>query len=66
MKDVKNQTMASESHDPAALVSVVSLKCVLRVAVRLLGRAGWNSRLKYVVYFEYPMGNIKTLLYMYS
>ena len=28
MKDVKNQAMASESHDPAALVSVVSLKCV--------------------------------------
>ena len=24
MKDVKNQAMASESHDPAALVSVVS------------------------------------------
>ena len=33
MKDVKNQAMASESHDPAALVLVVSLKCVLRVAV---------------------------------
>ena len=29
MKDVKNHTMASESHDPAAL------KCVLRIAVRL-------------------------------
>ena len=44
---MKNQAMASlgESHDPAALVSVVSLKYVLRVAVRLLGRAGWNSRL---------------------
>ena len=35
MKDVKNQAMASESHDPAALVSVVSLKCVLHVAVSL-------------------------------
>ena len=35
MKDVKNQAMASESHDPAALVSVVSLKYVLCVAVRL-------------------------------
>ena len=35
MKDVKNQAMASESHYPAALVSVVSLKCVLRVAVNL-------------------------------
>ena len=44
---MKSQAMASESHDPAALnlVSVVSLKYVLRVAVRLLGRAGWNSRL---------------------
>ena len=47
MKDVKNQAMASESHDPAILVSVVSLKCVLRIPVRLLSRAGWNSRLKY-------------------
>ena len=27
--------MASESHDPTALVLVVSLKCVLRVVVRL-------------------------------
>ena len=36
---MKNQAMASESHDPAALVSVVSLKCVLRVAVR----AGWYA-----------------------
>ena len=45
-----NQAMASESHDPAALVSVVSLKYVLRVAVKLLGRAGWNSRLKSVVF----------------
>ena len=35
MKDEKNQAMASESHDPAALVSVVSLKCVLRAAVNL-------------------------------
>ena len=35
MKDVKNHAMASESHDPAALVSLVSLKCVLCVAVRL-------------------------------
>ena len=35
LKDVKNQAMGSESHNPAALVSVVSLKCVLRVAVRL-------------------------------
>ena len=35
MKDVKNQVMASESHDPAALVSVISLKYVFRVAVRL-------------------------------
>ena len=33
--DVKNQAMASESHYPAAFVSVVSLKCVLRVAVNL-------------------------------
>ena len=31
-KDVKNQAMAGESHDPAAIVSVVSLKYVLRVA----------------------------------
>ena len=51
MKNVKNQAMASESHDPAALILVVLLKCVLRVAVRLLGRAGWNSRLKSVVFF---------------
>ena len=51
MKNVKNQAMAGEGHDPAALVSVVLLKCVLRVAVRLLGRAGWNSRLKSVVFF---------------
>ena len=36
MKDVKNHTMASESHDPATPVLVVSLKCVLHVAVRLL------------------------------
>ena len=35
MKDVKNQAMAGESHDPADLVSVVSLKCVLRIAVTL-------------------------------
>ena len=36
MKDVKNQAMASESHYPAGLVSVVSLKWVpLRVAVNL-------------------------------
>ena len=32
MKDVKNQAMASESHDPAACFI---LKCVLRVAVSL-------------------------------
>ena len=32
MKDVKNQAMASEY---VALVSAVSLKCVLRVAVSL-------------------------------
>ena len=47
---MKNQAVTSESRDPAALVSVVSLKCVLRLAVRLLGRAGWNSRLKFVVF----------------
>ena len=35
MKDIKNQAMVSESHYPAALVSVVSLKCMLRVAVNL-------------------------------
>ena len=35
MKDVKNQAMASEYHDPAVFVLVVSLKYVLRVAVRL-------------------------------
>ena len=37
MKDVKNQAMASESHDPAALVLIgyFILKCVLRVAVSL-------------------------------
>ena len=35
MKDVKNHAMASESHNPAAPVLVVSLKCVLHVAVRL-------------------------------
>ena len=35
MRDVKNQAMANESHYSAALVSVVSLKCVLHVAVSL-------------------------------
>ena len=35
MKDVKNQAMANESHYPAALVLVISLKCVLCVAVNL-------------------------------
>ena len=44
---MKNQAVTSESHDPAALVSVVLLKCL---AVKLLGRAGWNSRLKSVVF----------------
>ena len=34
-KKKKNQAMANESHYPAALVSVVSLKCVLRVAVNV-------------------------------
>ena len=59
MKDVKNQAMASESHDPASLVSVVSLKCVLHVAVNLpiavgqCSEPGWNSRLKSLVYFEH-------------
>ena len=60
---MKNQAMASESHDPAALVSVVSLKCVLLLAVRLLGRADWNSRLKSVVFLLTSiMGNIETVL----
>ena len=53
MKDIKNQAMASESHDPAALVLAVLLKFVLRVAVRLFGMAGWNSRLKSVVCFDH-------------
>ena len=36
MKDVKNQAMANKSHYPAALVLVISLKCVLCcVAVNL-------------------------------
>ena len=35
--------MASESQDLAALVSVVSLKCVLRVAVSLPRAAGQCS-----------------------
>ena len=39
MKDVKNHAMASESHHPgAASVLVVSLKCVLHVAMRLTSR----------------------------
>ena len=49
MKDVKNQAMASESHNPAALVSVISLKCVFRVAVRLELKTVLNS----LVYFEH-------------
>ena len=49
--------MASKSHGQVVLVLIVSLKCVLCVAVRLLGIAGWNSRLKSVVYFEH---HIKT------
>ena len=49
--------MASESHVPAALVSIVSLKCVLRVAVRLLGRAAWLVVFKFINI----MGNIETL-----
>ena len=43
MKDVKNQAMASESQDLAALVLVVSLKCVFRVAVNLPIAAGQCS-----------------------
>ena len=36
MKDVKNHAIASECHHPgAASVLVVSLKCVLRIAMRL-------------------------------
>ena len=35
MKDAENQATASETHYPAALVSVVSLKCALRVVVNL-------------------------------
>ena len=35
LKNVKNHTMASECHNPAATVLVVSLRCVLHVAVRL-------------------------------
>ena len=54
---MKNQAMASESHDPAALVLVVSLKCVLRVTVMLLGRAGCAGSV-----FINIMGNIETLL----
>ena len=35
MKDVMNQAMASESNNPAATVSIFSLKRVLGIAVRL-------------------------------
>ena len=35
MKDVKSHTMASEYHNPAASVFVISLKCVLYVAMRM-------------------------------
>ena len=54
---MKNQAMASKSHDPAALVSVVSLKCVLHVTVIMccsVGQAG-------SVFINF-MGNIETLL----
>ena len=54
---MKNQAMASESHDPAALVSVVSLKCVLRVAVIMCCSVGQAGSV-----FINIMGNIETLL----